>query len=96
MDTNDLTLGGGWPLVCLDDPREWIRYKGTLEYICTLILQAKGHGVESTSVANTWRFKSPLVNQTTYTYVRLCPLKKMLDMRLEYMESNFNTTVVRL
>ena len=30
------------PFLCIWDPREWIRYKGTLEYMYTLILQAKG------------------------------------------------------
>ena len=37
------------PFLCLNDPQEWINYKGKLEYMSTLVLQAKGSSI---SVAN--------------------------------------------
>ena len=53
------------PFLCLDDPREWIRYKGTLECMCALILQAKGPKVPAWRTHDT---KCLLMNQTTYIY----------------------------
>ena len=52
--------------LCINDPREWIRYKGTLEYIYTLILQAKGLKVP---VWRTHDAKKP-AGESTDLYIR--------------------------